>query len=194
MFFLQRDEIGSFLRSKYQALMNKTSKIFPIDVINLDYDGNISKNHVPISETIELIFKCQALHQKNFSLFITWPHTEAEDEQTYKDSLKKIIEDNLEDPQAKTFKTLFDQSHTSVANLDYERLSIIGLSKIIIQHSSTNKFNLHKNEFFIYGEKNRRRMFSILMNFNFQNTKSKHILYSGDVHKALDKVTDLSIT
>ncbi len=185
-------EIGAFLREKYQAIMNKTSKVFPVDIVNLDYDGNLSKHSVPISETIELIFKCQALHKKDFALFITWPQTEAEDENEYKKLLKRIIEENLDNPQAVKFKEEFERSHKSVNQLDYEKLSIIGLTKIIVHHSSSSQYGLIKNEFYLYGEANRRRMFSVLMNFKFHSNTAKHALYTSDVPKTLDATIDLS--
>ncbi|WP_346316533.1 hypothetical protein [Chitinophaga sp. YIM B06452] len=189
---VEKEEIGSYFQSKYKAIMSKQTKIFPADVINLDYDGNISKNKVSIEDTIGLIFKYQALHEKNFSLFLTWPQTENEDEQSYKDMLKQTIEDNLDDPNAVQFKEKFETFFDSLNDLNYEQLSIIGLAKVIIKKASEHKFEIFKNEFYLYGEQNRRKMFSILLNFEFSKNARPHKIYSKDVVKSLTTLTDLN--
>ena len=189
---IETTEFGMYLRNKYEGIMRGSTKIFPVDVINLDYDGNISKSTVPIEEIIRLLFEYQALHKKNFSLFMTWPHTEDEDENRYKDLLKKTINDNLSDPTAISFKDIYETNHPDVEDLNYDQLSVIGLSKIIIKKAANHKYNLHKNEFYIYGEPERRKMFSILLNFDFQEHIAEHALYSNSVSKSLVDITDLT--
>jgi hypothetical protein len=122
---------------------------------------------------------------------MTWPHTEAEDEIRYKDLLKQTIGNNLNDPRAVSFKSLYEASHPEVNNLDYDRLSVIGLSKIIIQKAAHHKYNLHKNEFYIYGEEGRRKMFSMLLNFDFQQETADHAIYSNCVSKSLIEIINL---
>lgn len=189
---LESNEFGSYLRNKYEGIMKGSTKIFPVDVINLDYDANISKSKVPIDEIIKLIFEYQALHKKNFSLFLTWPETEAEDESRYKELLKQTINDNLSDPGAISFKELYESNnYPDVNDLPYNELSVIGISKIIIQKAAHYKYDLHKNEFYIYGEPGRRQMFSILLNFNFHENLPRHTLYSNSVSKSLVEINDL---
>lgn len=183
---VESSEIGSYLRQKYQGIMAKTSKVFPVDVINLDYDGNLSKNKTPIDEVTELIFKYQALHSKNFSLFMTWPETENEDEDEYKYLLKKTIKANLNDPRAINFKELFNNSFKSIEDLDYDNLSVIGIIKIIIAKSTNFSYNLYKNDFYIYGGTGtRKKMYSILLNFEYNKDRPTHELYSENVEKSL---------
>jgi hypothetical protein len=187
-------EFGSVLRSKYQAIMNRSVPIFPVDMINLDYDGCISKIKVPITETVERIFQFQALHEKSFSFFMTWPHTEEDDSDNYKRQLKTIIRNNLTDPNAVDFKNSFDEEFKSVNDLDYEQLSIIGMVKFILRNSSNRLYKLATSEFIAYGGvKNRKRMFSILMNFDFVGDElSPHEIYSQDVSSALNAIKDLN--
>lgn len=97
---IEYGEIGQVLRSKYQAIMTGNTSIFPVDVVNLDYDGCISKINVPMTETIERIFQFQGKHKKSFSFFMTWPHTENDDLDIYKNELITVIKENLNDPSA----------------------------------------------------------------------------------------------
>lgn len=188
---IEPTEFGMYLRNKYEGIMRGSTKIFPADVINLDYDGNISKSTVPIEEIIRLIFEYQARHKKDFSLFMTWPHTEAEDEKRYKDLLKKTITDNLSDPSAVSFKEIYEENHPNVEDLDYNKLSVIGLSKVIIKKATNHQYDLYKNEFYIYGEPNRHQMFSVLLNFKFLENIAEHTLYSNNVSKSLLDIVDL---
>jgi hypothetical protein len=187
-------ELGSFLRSKYQAIMNGNTSIFPVDMVNLDYDGCISKINVPISETIERIFQYQARHSKSFSFFMTWPHTEDDDLENYKQQLRNIINDNLTDPTAKAFQDQFNQTFKTMAGLNYEQLSIIGMVKIILRNSALRKYRVTNSEMLAYGGKaSRKRMFSILLNFQFVGEEmSQHQIYSQDVVNALKEIEDLN--
>jgi hypothetical protein len=191
---LERDELGSYLRSKYQAIMNGSTSIFPVDMINLDFDGCISKINVPISETIERLFQYQARHQKSFSFFMTWPHTEQEDLEIYKQSLRTVIDDNLTDPTAATFRNLFVESYDSINELNYEQLSLIGMVKIVLRNSSQRRYKLMNSELLVYGgQRNRRRMFSVLFNFQFVGGQMpQHQIYSEDVINALKDIEDLN--
>jgi len=188
---VEQTEIGSYLRQNYNAIMGGSEKVFPVDVVNLDYDGNIARSKVPIAEVINLVFEYQAKHRRSFSLFLTWPFTEDDDPEPYKEMLKQTIANNLEDPRAVSFKDLYEAHHPTVEELDYNKLSVIGVSKVIIQKASRHQFNLHKNEFYVYGEQDRRQMFSILLNFDYQGDIAEHALYTNCVAKTLVDVIDL---
>lgn len=188
---VEQTEIGAYLRQNYNAIMGGSTKVFPVDAINLDYDGNLSKNRVPIAEVVNLVFEYQAKHSKSFSLFLTWPQTENEDEDAYKNLLRQTITENLGDPRAVPFKELYEAGHPAVDDLHYDKLSVIGISKVIIQKASRHKFNLHKNEFYIYGEEGRRQMYSILLNFDFQAETPEHTVYTACIAKSLDEINDL---
>jgi hypothetical protein len=191
---LEYGELGSILRNKYQSIMNGSTNIFPVDMVNLDYDGCISKINVPISETIERIFQFQARHQKSFSFFMTWPHTEKDDLENYKQQLRNVINDNLTDPSAIAFKNQFNTNFNSITALNYEQLSMIGMVKIILRNSAQRRFKVTNSEMFTYGGKNeRKRMFSILLNFQFVGEEmSQHQIYSEDVINALKDIEDLN--
>lgn len=190
---VESQEIGSHLRQKYEGIMKGNEKIFPVDAVNLDYDGNISKNKVPIDEKIELIFKFQAVHKRSFSLFITWPSTESEDDESYKTLLRKTISNNLTDPSATLFKEGFDKRFQSIDELNYDNLSLIGLTKIVLKKASNSRFRLAKHEYFVYGENGRKRMYSVLFNFNFEEDSSENLIYSEVVVNSLSNIKDLSI-
>lgn len=185
-------EFGSYLRSKYQSIMNGTTSVFPVDVINLDYDGCISRINVPVIETIERIFQFQAQHHKSFSFFMTWPHTEGDDLQDYKDQLGAVINDNIAD--IADFRTEFENEYQTIQELDYEQLSIIGMVKIIFRNSSMRKFKLTNSQFLVYGgTNNRKRMFSILLNFNFiGGAMTQNQIYIQDVLHSLNEIEDLN--
>jgi hypothetical protein len=187
-------ELGSVLRQKCQSIMNGDTKLFPVDMINLDFDICISTIKVPISETIERIFQYQSRHKKSFSFFMTWPHTEEFDLQDYKLQLKNAIQDNLTNPSATAFKEQFTLTYKSVSNLDYEKLSIIGMVKLILRNSSYRKYKTTNSEMLVYGgHSNRKRMFSILLNFKFVGeTQAQHLIYAEDVITALTNIEDLN--
>lgn len=189
---VESQEIGSHLRQKYDGIMKGNQRIFPLDAINLDYDGNISKNKVPIEEKIDLIFKFQAIHRKNFSLFLTWPSTETEDEEAYKTLLKETIKNNLKDPTAVAFKEVFEKKFNEIEDLDYDNLSLIGLTKIILKKASNNKFKLVKNELFIYGEDGRKKMYSVMYNFEYDEHKADYLIYSEHVAFSLTEISTLT--
>lgn len=188
---VEPNEIGLYLRSKYQALMSGKLKIFPVTAINLDYDGNLSKNSVPIQEKVDLIFKSQAIFFQNFSLFLTWPHTEDEDTQEYKDLLRQTIADNLEDANATIFRDNFLENF-NLDDMNYDNLSIIGLTKLILRNSSNTLYKLVKHEYYIYGEEGRHKMYSILLNFEYLGAGNAiTTIYSQDVISALTEISTL---
>lgn len=188
---VESGEFGFLLRTKYQSIISGTS-IFPVDLVNLDYDGCISRIRVPIAETIERVFQFQGNHQKSFSFFMTWPHTENEDLQSYKTELRNIITDNLADVE--NFRNQFENEYQTIHNLNYEQLSIIGMVKTIFRNSSLRRFKLSNSGLLVYGGTNSRmRMFSILLNFNYVgNEMTQHQIYSTDIMYALDNVEDLN--
>ncbi|MFC1477965.1 hypothetical protein ACFL57_00720, partial [Candidatus Margulisiibacteriota bacterium] len=186
-------EFGSYLQEKYKGIMAGSNPMFPLDVINLDYDGNISKNPVHIGEVIELLFKFQEIHNKSFNLFLTWPQTKDEDTDEYIKWLKNTVRDNLSNPIAKPFKDLFDQSFQSIDSLHYEQLSIIGITKHMVKVAADHGYTIEKNEFYNYGEKGRRNMMSVLIYFkHIDNTKPSHQVYSEEIVKTLDAINVLS--
>ena len=188
---VESTEIGSYFRMKYHSIMNGNATVFPVTAINLDYDGNLSKNKVPIQEKIDLIFKFQGAHTKNFSLFMTWPDTENEDTAEYKTLLRQTIVNNLADPSATTFRDSFLENY-NLDELNYDDLSIIGLTKLIFRNSSNAYYKLIKHEFYIYGEIGRKKMYSILLNFEYiGNGTSQNTIYSQDVVSALTEIFTL---
>lgn len=168
--------------------------IFPVDCINLDYDGNLSRINIPISVIIKHLFDFQASHCKDFCLFLSWPHPheESDDEPGYLDKLSRIIKNNLTDPNAESFAQLFKEEYESVETAGYEFISIVGLSKQILRESTSHGYQLINNEFFLYGEPGRQKMFSVLYYFKFiGDEKPQHYVYSEDVAKTLIEIQSL---
>lgn len=189
---VESGEFGFILRTRYNSIMLGQTSIFPVDIINLDYDGCISRINVPIAETIERTFQYQAHHQKSFSLFMTWPHTEDVDLIEYKNRFKEIIAENIADIE--TFREEFEMEYQSINSLNYEQLSVIGMVKIIFRNSSFRKYKLTNSEFLVYGgTHNRRRMFSILLNFNYVGqAMTQQQIYNEDVLYSLSEIEDLN--
>lgn len=192
---VERTKFETYITNQFQSLRNGKISLFPVDAINLDYDGNISKQSIPITTTISHIFSLQANHEKNFCLFLTWPkpHDPQSDQPGFLDTLKRVINDNLTDPNATEFATRFNQQFQSIDDIDYDFTSFVGLTKQIIQTSTSNRYQLIENEFFFYGEEERQKMFSVLYYFEFVGDgKPTHQIYSEDVGKSLIEVQDLT--
>jgi len=188
------NEIGSYLNLNYHKISSlQSTKVFPVDVVNLDYDVRLAKcSRIQISQKLNLIFEFQGLHQRNFSLFLTWPSTEEDDEEDYKDLLKRTIGNNLNDPSATSFRDEFIEQFETVENLDYDYLSLVGLIKIILKKASNHLFQLNKHEYYIYGEEGRKKMYSVLFNFEYVTDKSEFLIYSQDVSKSLAQIRNLA--
>lgn len=187
-------EFEKYVSNNFNAFVKGSIKIFPVDVINLDYDGAISRNSLPIDVTIGLIFDLQSKFQKNFSLFLTWPrpHNPEKDEPDFLNSLKETITNNLTDPRATGFKEIFEKDFKSVDEFEYHSLSIVGLTKKILAHASSKKYQVKRYEYYSYGEPGRQQMMSVLYHFCFVGQgKTQNSIYSEDVPKALAPVSIL---
>jgi len=159
-------EIGIFLQQKqYQLREHNYKKIFPADMINLDFDGCLSKNETDVKLLIQLIFELQSKHQSNFSLFLTFPQTETEDVPKFKEQLTEILKANLEDENNLEYSSKFETMYISVETLTYPTFLILGVAKLIIKTSSHYNYDLTSQEFYTYGEEGRRKMAALLFNF-----------------------------
>ena len=188
------NEFEKYLSNNYRSMIKGSIKIFPIDVINLDYDGAISRNSLSIDVIMNMIFDLQAKFQKNFSLFMTWPkpHNPEKDEPEFLNSLKETIANNLNDPRAVNFKNNFESSFTTVEEIEYEPLTIIALTKKILSQAANKKFQIDRNEFYTYGETGRQPMMSVLYHFQYiGQQKSQNTIYSEDVVKSLSNINTL---
>lgn len=189
------NEIGSYIALNYHKIISgESTTVFPVDAINLDYDVRLAKcsNKIKIDSKLKFIFEFQGLHKRNFSLFLTWPSTEEDDEHEYKELLKTTIANNLTDPSAITFKEKFEEEFVSVDDLDYDKFSLVGLIKVILKQASHNLFQLNKHEYYVYGEEGKKKMYSILLNFEYTPNKSTFLIYSEDVTKSLAEINDLT--
>lgn len=191
---LQNSDIGIYLQQNYRRLLNGNDDIFPVDIINLDFDGSLSKNNPHIKETMDLIFKFQESHDKiNFSLFLTFPQTETEDDENFVDILKEILEQNMIDQRNSEYISKFKTKYISIDNLEYDQFVIIGITKLILSAASNYRYKLLNQEYYIYGEKSRRKMLSILLNFKNQGgSHSIPSLYYENVVGVLEDINDLN--
>jgi len=187
-------DFEKFFTNNLKGIRRGKIEIFPVDCINLDYDANISKTEVPIEIMIDYLFGFQADHQKDFVLFITWPRpfNEDDDEPGFQEGLKRTIRNNLTDPNAAVFAELFNNKHGQIEGIGYEFISIVGLSKQIVDKSSSNGYQLINNEFILYGEEGHQPMMSVLYYFKFlPNAPPHHEIYSEDVPKTLIEIQTL---
>jgi hypothetical protein len=142
---VRNNDFCAYVATGHSQIMGGSDKTFPVDVVNLDFEERLyPNNRYPIDNTIDLIFTYQKKHRWNFSLFLTWPLLEKEDEDSYKSLLNSTIESNLADPSAIKFKDRFEKEIGSLKNLAYERKSIIGVSKIVLKKSSQKLYKLEK--------------------------------------------------
>jgi hypothetical protein len=174
--------------------MSGRDKTFPVDVVNLDFEGRLYPNIIyPFDTTMKFVFEFQKKHQRNFSLFLTWPVVEDNDLVVYKEMLHNVIESNLDDPSAVNFKTSFEETIGSMNNLGYESKSVIGVTKIVIKKASQNLYKLDKNAFYVYGGGDRQRMISLLFNFKFDGRVGReNILYANDVASSMSEIVDIN--
>jgi hypothetical protein len=189
------NEFEKFLSNNYRSMVKGSIKIFPIDVINLDYDGAISRNSLSIEVIMSMIFDLQGKFQKNFSLFMTWPkpHNPEIDEPDFVSSLKEIITENLNDPRAIPFKENFEETFDSIEDVEYESLTIIGLTKKILTQASSKKYQIDRHEYYSYGEVGRQPMMSVLYHFRYLGqAKTQNVIYSEDVIKSLSDIETLA--
>lgn len=187
-------EIGSYLSVNYHKIMKGNVSIFPADVINLDYDGYLSKNIIPIDEMFSLLFRYQARYQKDFALFITWPMPINKDDESaeFIAKLKKVISDNLNSLIQSSFKQVFTEKHISIEKLNYSDLSIIGIAKLLLNASSISQYQLTKNKYYVYSNDNKRKMMSVLFHYEFIGPeKSSQTLYQEDCPKTLNDIVIL---
>jgi len=70
-----------YIQTNYtETIRTGKSRVFPLDVINLDFESTFSRMHEPLDHLLEKLFTVQANFNKDFALFITGPsvmsHTE----------------------------------------------------------------------------------------------------------------------
>ena len=192
---VNNDDFCAYVVANYQRIMGGSDKTFPMDVINLDFEGRLYPNSTyPFDNTIKCIFEFQKKHKRNFSLFITWPVVEDNDMTEYKELLTNVIESNLEDPSALDFKKSFEEEIGGIDKLHYERKSVIGVTKVVIKKASQNLYTLGKKEFYVYGGVDeKQRMLSLLFNFKYDGrTGKENIFYSQDVASSMLPVVDIN--
>lgn len=184
---VNQGEIGKYFQQNYHKILNGQATIFPIDVINLDFDKNISKNDTDIEDILDLIFQFQAKHKASFSVFITFPQdNSSSDEDSFKLKLKEIIESNLNDTLNTNFKTNFSAKYSDVDSMDYVNFLIVGMNKLFVKKAVNRNFTLTDHQYYIYGENGRHKMISLLLSFDYETSISTPNLYYQDVLKCLD--------
>ncbi|OFY86324.1 MAG: hypothetical protein A3F72_10985 [Bacteroidetes bacterium RIFCSPLOWO2_12_FULL_35_15] len=188
-----------YIAANYSFIISGKNKTFPVDVVNLDFDGRMQASvKYPFDATIKSVFEFQKKYSRNFSLFLTWPVAEGEDLNEYKTLLHDVIEGNLNDPAALKFKASFEASVGTIDKLKYEQKSIIGVTKVVIKKASQNLYTLNKHEFYVYGDEKlsvggRKRIISLLFNFTYEGKAGQeNIIYAKDVVSAMSTITDIN--
>lgn len=182
-------EIGKYFQKNYSSIMNGQASIFPAEVINLDFDKNISKNDTDIEQIMDMVFQFQNKHRKNFSVFITFPQDESvADSDEFKLKLTTCIQSNLDDTANLTFKTNFEQKYEDIASMDYCSFLITGINKLFIRKAVNYNYTLTSPEYYSYGETGRHKMIAIILNFIFDDSVNTPSLYYRDIIKCLDTI------
>ncbi len=190
--FAIHSEIGFEIGKEYNKVFVELhqSKIFPCDVINLDFTGSISNvTKRNILEVLNWIFKIQNKFQKNFSLFLTFANANGTNEETIFNKFEEIIQENISNAHT-NFRNMFETKFNSLQNIksNHNQFLATGISKYLVKFSSENKFNLKKYDFYYY-EKTRHNMISLLFNFEFSNLTIPQIdIYKEDCLKCLDDI------
>lgn len=189
---LLNHEIGRYFQQEYNKLMNGQASIFPVEVINLDFDINLSKNDTDIEEIVDLIFKFQNHFKKNFSIFLTFPITESEDEAGFKSKFKNLISSNLRDSRNNDFKKRFEEQYDKISALNYLSFLTVGISKLFVKKSSSYNYEIIKHQFMHYGGGGRRKMISLILDFNYNELKTTTDIYYDNVVKCVDETEIIS--
>lgn len=194
----RQDDICSSIRTNRPKILNNKSNLgFPLDAINLDFEGSLRKLKIPIEETVEDIIACQSVSNKPFAFFLTFPNAEDTDTHEYKQIIKKVLEKNLNDPYNAQFREGFSRTYGHVNSIDYEILHMIAVFKNIIKQVSQKNYTCDKSKIIIYGDKEqipdyRKRMTSLLFKFIPDNSISHTEIYYRDILQALSPPDFLS--
>jgi hypothetical protein len=185
-------EIAQHLEVNYHKILIGSQKIFPVDVINLDFDGSLSNNKTGIQQLIKLIFEFQKRHNSDFCLFLTFPNTENEDTDNFKDALKLVLSQNLTSEHTHEFRDQFTTEYTSIDNMTYEKFLIVSIAKVIIKQSS-ECFTILNNNFFTYTGGTGMRMISILFDFQYIGpAKAGYGQYFTEVLRSLEPIDEVN--
>ena len=190
-------EIGQEIGKEYSRVFvnSNASKIFPCDVINLDFTGSISKvTKKGIINVFRWIFELQKKYGKSFSLFITFANTNTEDEDDVIKSVLEVIEENLSHPHT-DFGSQFNAKYSSIDELkgSCDQFLATGISKVLVKLSSESKFEIENSKFYFY-KKEIHNMISLLFNFKFLNDPIPPInIYKKDCIKCLEEIEEVQI-
>lgn len=187
----RQDDIGSYIRTHRPKILNNKSNLgFPLDAVNLDFEGSLCKLKIPIEETVENIIACQSASNKPFVFFLTFPNTEDTDTDEYKQSVRAVLEKNLNDSLNTQFQENFNHTCGDINHIDYEILHMVAVFKNIIKQVSQKNYTCEKSKIIIYGDKEqvpdyRKRMTSLFFKFIPENTINHTEIYYRDILQAL---------
>ena len=193
-------EIGFEIGKEYNRVFIEQSnecKLFPCNVINLDFTSSISNvTKRDILNVFKWIFEFQKKFQKNYSLFITFANTNAENENEILQRFEEIIQENISNTHTE-FKTKFDEKYISIEILRttaYDQFLATGISKFLVKFGSENRFEIDDFKFYFYN-KDRHKMISLLFNFKFLTETTPQIeIYKKDCIKCLKDIEEVTIS
>lgn len=195
--FVIAGEIGHEIGKEYNRVFieSNESKFFPCNVINLDFTNSISNvTKRDILNVFKWIFEFQKRFKKNYSLFITFANTNAENENEILQRFEEIIQENISNVHT-DFKSEFDDKYASVDVLkteSYDQFLATGISKFLVKFGSENKFTMDNFNFYYYN-KNRHKMISLLFNFKYLNGNIPQIeIYKKDCIKCLKDIEEVN--
>ncbi len=185
------DDVGHFLFNFYSQLFKGDRKMFPLDMINLDFDGCLAKNKVGIEKMTEIIFDCQSKHRVKFSFFLTFPEIERCDleETEYMDMLNGLLEENLKNEFTIKFQEDFKDKYKTVKDLTHGQFLVVCVAKLIVKNATAKGYKIVENDFIQYTGGGDTPMISML--FRFEHTgqaRPDHGLYFNEVPKTLKEI------
>lgn len=189
-------EIGHEIGKEYNKVFIESNedKIFPCNVINLDFTGSISNvTKRGIVNVFKWIFEFQKKFKMSYSLFITFANTISSDETDILRQFEDIIKENVENIHTE-FKSRFDDKYSSIdvlKNNSYDQFLATGISKFLVKLGSENKFTIDNFDFYYYS-KERHKMISLLFNFKFIEDNTPQIeTYKQDCIKCLTDIKEV---
>lgn len=171
-------------------------KSFPVDIINLDFDGCLSKLKKDPERLIDTVYNRQKEFGKNFSFFLTFPVCDDIATDAYvkhhKTRISSMLEENSE------YNSIFTEKFNSINQIDFESVLTLSLSCFFARSANHFGFSLENCDFFVYGQKRasanieRKRMISLLFQNKYvSNTRSLNY-FNSEVLQTLKPAIDLN--
>jgi len=139
-----RGKLEKFVDAGRSYVSDRAQRWFPYDVINLDFTKpgfrqKEEKTSITM-QTISKIFMIQRLKSHSFTLFVTLPAIEEDNDITGKTELDNCLNSNL-DGSYPDFEKNFLQKYPEKAFPDYREFLLFVVPKLIIKYGQSENFD-----------------------------------------------------